>query len=159
MSATSGQLMRAVGNEMTAEEFMAHFLEIIRPLDYEVLDHGQCYVYLKPPPHDKECARGISVMLTSEPTFIVNQVQQYCYIYFEFIWDDERHEPEDMNSDMALAITNEFMKVYPDSLFHYEDSADDNMFMDKTDIDAIISQPFEPGWYYLHKTHRKWIWR
>ena len=103
--------MRAVGNEMTAEEFMAHFLEIIRPLDYEVLDHGQCYVYLKPPPHDKECARGISVMLTSEPTFIVNQVQQYCYIYFEFIWDDERHEPEDMNSDMALAITNDFMKV------------------------------------------------
>lgn len=151
MSATSGQIMRPVENKMTEQEFRAHFLEIIRPLHYTVLDHGNV-MYLKPK-DDKECARGISLYLSGDRSFIINNVQYYCDVYFEFIWDDERYEPEDMNSDMALAITNEYMKVYPDALFHYEGSADDSMFMDKTDIDAIISKPFIPGWYYLYKTH------
>lgn len=154
MSTTSAQIIRSVENKMNDEEFREHFLEIIRPLDYEVIDNGAT-MYLKPKddPIDKEGFRGISVMLSGDRSFIVNTVQQYCDVYFEFIWDDERHEPEDMNSDMALAIVNEYMKVYPDALFHYEGSADDSMFMDKADIDMIVSKPFIPGWYYLYKSH------
>ncbi len=39
--------MVPVGNQMTDEEFEAHFLEIIRPLHYTVLDNGAA-IYLKP---------------------------------------------------------------------------------------------------------------
>lgn len=57
MSTTSGQIMVPVENQMTDEEFEAHFLEIIHPLHDTVLDNGAA-IYLKPN-DDKECARGI----------------------------------------------------------------------------------------------------
>ena len=146
--------MRPVENKMTSEAFLEHFLEIIRPLDYKVVDNGSA-IYLKPKddPIDQEGFRGISVILPRDRSFIVNKVQYYCNVYFEFIWDDERHEPEDMNSDMALAIINEYMKAYPDALFHYEGNPDENMFMYKADIDTILSKPFIPGWYSLYQSH------
>lgn len=49
--------MVPVENQMTDEEFEAHFLEIIRPLHDTVLDNGAA-IYLKPN-DDKECPRGI----------------------------------------------------------------------------------------------------
>lgn len=58
-----------------------------------------------------------------------------------------------MNSDMILAIVAEYLKKYPDGLFQYEWSHEDNMFLDKTDIDMILSQPFQPSWFGDYRSH------
>ncbi len=58
-----------------------------------------------------------------------------------------------MNSDMILSITAEYIKKYPDALFHSEWSSPESPFFDKSDIEAIISQPFQPGWFYSFKSH------
>lgn len=81
-----------------------------------------------------------------------SEEQLLCNRYI-WIWDDERHGPESMNSDMILAITAEYMKKYPDALFQFEWSGDDNMFLDKTDIDNTVLQPFDPSWFGEVRSH------
>ena len=44
-------------------------------------------------------------------------------------------------------------KKYPDALFQFEWSDDDNMFLDKSDIDTVNSQPFVPYWFGNFKSH------
>ena len=149
--AQTAQIIRGVRNEMTTEEFTEHFLEIIRPLDYEVSGLGDSiYLKVKDDPIDKEGGRGVRVSLgTNCPSFVINRVTQYADVFFDFLWDDERHGPESMNSDMILAITAEYMKHYPDALFH----AEWYLVLDKVDIDRIASQPFDPGWFYRYQSH------
>ena len=77
----------------------------------------------------------------------------YREVFYDWIWDDERHGPESMNSDMILAITAEYMKKYPDALFQFEWSGDDNMFLDKADIDNTVLQPFDPSWFGEVRSH------
>ena len=58
-----------------------------------------------------------------------------------------------MNSDMIFVIVAEYLKKYPDAYFHYEWSNKENMFMEKNDINMLKSQLFQPGWFYLFKSH------
>ena len=61
--------------------------------------------------------------------------------------------PEKLNSDMILAITAAYMNKYPDALFNYEECSDDNMFLDKYDIDTVMARPFVPDWFRSFRGH------
>ncbi|MCR5806906.1 MAG: hypothetical protein K6G68_07725 [Oscillospiraceae bacterium] len=150
---STAQILRPEKTAMTEEERVAEFLEIIAPLGFETsVKEYDMSVYMHPK-DDLEKAVNVWVDQEDYPIFTINGKDYYCEVFYDFIWNDERHGPESMNSDMILAITAEYMKRYPDALFWFEWSSDDNMFLDKSDIDTIASQPFDPDWFGSYKSH------
>ncbi|HRR77249.1 MAG TPA: hypothetical protein P5191_10625 [Ruminococcus sp.] len=150
---SSAQILRPQKTAMTTEERVAEFLKIIAPLGFETsVQKRDWSVYIRPVNDDE---KGVNVWVSQKdyPIYTINGMDYYREVFYDFIWDDERHGPESMNSDMILAITAEYMKKYPDALFQYEWSNDDNMFLDKSDIDTVISQPFVPGWFGDFRSH------
>ena len=152
---STAQILRPQKTAMTLEERVSDFLEIISPLGFhtKVSKYDQA-VYMAP---EIDSEKGVNVWVDQEdyPIYKINGVDYYREVFYDFIWDDERHGPESMNSDMILAITAEYMKKYPVALFQFEWSSDDNMFLDKSDIDTVISQPFVPDWFGVFKSHLK----
>ena len=84
-----------------------------------------------------------------DPDYSINGEKYYEVVFFDFIWDADRHGIESMNSDMILAITAEYMKKYPDAIFYCEAN-----LLDKTDIDTLMLQPFQPDWFRFFKSHK-----
>lgn len=142
---SSAQLLRKELPQRDDDKCVNDFIEIIRPLgfQFEHEDHTALYIW------HEERWKGVRVYLGQEeyPTYTINGDDYYCIAYFEAIYNDE----EVINSDMLLAMVMEYMKKYPDSLFHSEDHKEP--FFDKKDIEAVAAQPFQPGWYYLMNTH------
>lgn len=152
MSSTA-EIIRPKKTSMTVEERVAEFIEIITPLGFETsVEKYNCSVYMRPV---NNFDKGVHVWVNQEdhPIYTINGVNYYREVFYDFIWDDERHGTERINSDMILVITAEYMKKYPDALFQFEWSNDDNMFLDKRDIDTVISQPFVPAWFGKFKSH------
>ena len=150
---SSAQILRPHKSEMTTGERVSEFLEIISPLGFQIkAEKNDRSVYMHPNGDDE---KGVNLWVSREdhPIYTINGTDYYREVFFDFIWDDERYGPESMNSDMILAITAEYMKKYPDALFQYEWSCDDNMFLDKTDIDIVSSQPFVPDWFGEFRSH------
>ena len=150
---STAQILRPQKTAMTEEERVAEFLEIIAPLGFETsVEKYDWSVYMRPA---DDFDKGVRVWVDPEdyPIYKINGVDYYREVFYDFIWDDKRHGPESMNSDMILAITAEYMKKYPDALFQFEWSDDDNMFLDKSDIDTVNSQPFVPYWFGNFKSH------
>lgn len=140
-------------SEATEAELIRDFLEIVTPLGYDTSAVGSHEVYMA---HKENPDKAVRVWVHQDKykAYTINGEDYYLVVFYDFIWDDERHGIEFMNSDMILAITAEYMKKYPDALFHYEWSKEDSMFMDKTDIDSIMLQTFQPVWFFLYKSHR-----
>lgn len=152
---STAQILRPQKTAMTEEERVAEFLEIIAPLGFETsVEKYDWSVYMRPV---DDFDKGVRVWVDQEyyPIYTINGTAYYREVFYDFIWDDERHGPESMNSDMILAITAEYMKKYPDALFQFEWSYDDNMFLDKRDIDTVVSQPFVPDWFGTFHSHLK----
>jgi hypothetical protein len=152
---STAQILRPHKTTMTTEERVADFLEIIRPLGYHTrVREYDWSIYMQP---EIDSEKGVNVWVSQEdyPIYTINGVDYYREVFYDFIWDDERHGLESMNSDMILAITAKYMKKYPDALFQFEWSNDDNMFLDKSDIDTVISQPFVPDWFGVFQSHLK----
>ncbi len=150
--ASTAEIVRNNKTKMNIDERVREFFEIIQPLGFDAHEESDNAIYMNP---NGNYEKGVRVWVDQEdyPMFTVNGKEYYCEVFFDFIWDDERHGIESMNSDMILAITAEYMKKYPDALFQYEWSSDESPFFDKRDIETIISQPFQPGWYYLFRSH------
>ena len=147
----SAQILRPHKTTMTLEERVAEFLEIVRPLGFHTRVKGNdMQVILQPEINSSKTVR-VWVNQQDYPIFTINGVGYYCEVFYDYIWDDD--VPDSMNSDMILAITAEYMKKYPDALFQFEWADDDNKFLDKSDIDAIISQPFVSDWFVDAKSH------
>ena len=150
--ASTAQILRNHRTELTEYERVEEFLEIISSLGYDTDVEKDNAIYMKPKGCDD---KGVRVWVDQEdhPIFTINGNDYYREVFFDFVWDDERHGIESMNSDMILIIVAEYLKKYPDAYFNYEWSNDDNMFMDIIDFDLLRSQPFQPGWFYLFKSH------
>ena len=144
---SSAQILRNNKTELTEYERINEFLKIITPIGYDTDIESDNAIYIKPKDNNE---KGVRIWVEQEdyPIYLINGKEYYREVFFEFVWDDES-----VNSDMILVITAEYMKKFPDALFQYEGRRDDSMFMDKTDIDTLISQPFQPSWFYLHKSH------
>ena len=150
---STAQILSPRKTILTLEERVADFLEIIRPLGfYTKVEKYDQAVYMAPE-IDSEHAVHVWVDQEDYPIYTINGVDYYREVFYDWIWDDERHGPESMNSDMILAITAEYMKKYPDALFQFEWSGDDNMFLDKMDIDNTVLQPFNPSWFGDVRSH------
>ncbi len=150
--ASTAQILRNCKTKLSEDERVKEFLEIIRSLVYDTKVESDNAIYMNPKTnYDK----GVRVWVDQEdyPIYTINGKEYYREVFFDFIWDDERHGIESMNSDMILAIVAEYLKKYPDGLFQYEWSHEDNMFLDKTDIDMILSQPFQPSWFGDYRSH------
>lgn len=150
---TIARILRPHQTGMTEEEHVAEFLEVIRPLGLHTeTDEYDWSVYIHP---NADSKREAVVWVDEEeyPVFKINGRNYYCQVFFHFIRDDKSHGPESMNSDMILAITAEYMKKYPDALFNYEGSDEENIFLDKKDIDEIILQSFVPDWFSGFRSH------
>ncbi|MDE6670867.1 MAG: hypothetical protein K2K16_01580 [Ruminococcus sp.] len=150
--ASTAQIVRNNKTKMSTAERVIEFFEIIRPLGFDAHEESDNAIYMNPVGNYE---KGVRVWVDQEdyPMFTVNGKKYYREVFFDFIWDDERHGTESMNSDMILAITAEYMKKYPDALFQYEWYSNESPFFDKIDIETIISQPFHSGWYYLFMSH------
>ncbi len=150
--ASTAQILRNHRTELTEDERVKEFLEIISSLGYDTDVEKDNAIYMKPKGSDE---KGVRVWVDQEdyPIFTINGNDYYREVFFDFVWDDERHGIESMNSDMILEIVAEYLKKYPDAYFNYEWSKDDNMFMDIIDLETLKSQPFQPGWFYLFKSH------
>lgn len=150
--ASTAQIIRHYTTRLTDEERAKEFLEIIRPLGYVAKIKYDDSVYMTPKENDE---KAVHVWVDQEeyPLYTINGIDYYREVFFDWIWDDDRHGIESMNSDMILAIVREYMKKYPDALFEFEWSHEDNKFLDKTDIDTIASQPFDPEWFGEFKSH------
>ncbi|MDE6780684.1 MAG: hypothetical protein K2J40_04395 [Ruminococcus sp.] len=150
--ASTAEIVRNNKTKMSTAERVREFFEIIHPLGFDACEESDSAIYMKPNGNNE---KGVRVWVDQKdyPIFTINGEEYYREVFFDFIWDDERHGIESMNSDMILAITAEYMKKYPDALFNYEWSSDESPFFDKRDIETIISQPFQPGWYYLFRSH------
>ena len=150
---SSAQIFKKQKSELTEAELVKEFLEMIAPLGYDIEDEGDHGIYMTyKDTYDK--AVRVWVDQYDEPLYSINGEGFYEVVFFDFVDDDKRYGPEGMNSDMILAITAEYMKKYPDAVFKHEGSTEDSMFLDKTDIDTLMSQPFQPSWFYLFKSHR-----
>lgn len=150
--ASTAQILRNSKTKLSEDERVKEFLEIIRSLKYDTKVESDNAIYMNPKGnYDK----GVRVWVDQEdyPIYTINGKEYYREVFFDFIWNDQRHGIESMNSDMILAIVAEYLKKYPDALFQFEWSSDDNMFLDKTDIHTIISQPFRPDWFGEYKSH------
>lgn len=150
--ASTAQIVRNNKTKMSTAERVREFFEIIHPLGFVSDEEADSAIYMTP---DEEAEKGVRVWVDQEdyPIYTINGADYYREVFFDFIWDDERHGIESMNSDMILAIVAEYMKKYPDALFKYEWSSHESPFFDRSDIEAVISQSFQPGWYYLFKSH------
>lgn len=142
---SSAQLLRNEVPERDNAVCVSDFIEIIRLLGFQFEYEEDVALYI----WREERWKGIRVYLDQEeyPIYTINGDDYYREAYFEMICHDE----ESMNSDMLLAIVMEYMKKYPDSLFHSEGHKEP--FFDKKDIEAVAAKPFHPGWYYLMNTH------
>ena len=151
--ASTAQILRNYKTGSTENERIKEFLEMISSLGYDINIESDNAIYMNPKGDQN---KGVRVWVDREeyPIFTLNGKEYYREVFFDFIWDDERYGIESMNSDMILVIVAEYMKKYPDALFRYEWSDEADMFMDKTDIDEILSQPFQSGWFYSFKSHR-----
>lgn len=151
----SAQILRNNKTKMSTAERVKEFFEIIHPLGFFARETDDGEIHVKP---DEEARRGVWLWVDQEdyPIYTINGADYYREVFFDFVWDDKAHGIESMNSDIVLAIVAEYMKKYPDALFDacevcsYESKSP---FFDKSDIEAIISQPFQPGWTYLFKSH------
>lgn len=150
---SSAQIFRDQKPALTEDELVQEFLQIIAPLGYDTEIEQDNGIYITQKDNYDKAVR-VWVDPYEEPLYSVNGTAYYEAVFFDFVDDDKRYGPEHTNSDMILAITAEYMKTYPDALFHYEGSDEDSMFFDQTDIDTFLSQPFQPGWFYLAKSHR-----
>lgn len=150
--ASTAQILRNHRTELTEYERVEEFLGIISSLGYDTDVEKDNAIYMKPKGCDDKGVR-VWVDQGDHPIFTINGNDYYREVFFDFVWDDERHGIESMNSDMILIIVAEYLKKYPDAYFNYEWSNDDNMFMDIIDFDLLRSQPFQPGWFYLFKSH------
>ena len=144
----SAQIFNNQKSTLTEDELVKEFLEIIRPLGFDIEVESDNGIYMNPRGNFDKGVR-VWVDQSDEPLDSINGEDYYEVVFFDFIWDDERHGIQSMNSDMILAITAEYMKKYPDAIFHCEAN-----LMDKTDIDTLVSQPFQPSWFYLFKSHK-----
>ena len=155
-----GQIVGKYISSKTTKDYVKEFLEIISPLGYDIDYDGDDEIYMRPA---KDSERGVRVWISEKGyddydsfIYIVNEVRFFRRVFFDFVWDDERHGIESMNTDMVLAITAEYMKKYPDALFHYEWISEESYFLDKSDIETIILKPFDPRWIYTQKSHIHW---
>lgn len=150
--ASTAQIIRNNKTKMSIAERVTEFLEIICPLGFETCIESDDAIYMNPVGNYE---KGVRVWIDQEdyPMFTINGKKYYSEVFFDFVWDDERHGTEHMNSDMILAITAEYMKKYPDALFQYEWYSNESPFFDNIDIETIISQPFQPNWYYFFRSH------
>ena len=102
---STAQILRPQKTAMTLEERVSDFLEIISPLGFhtKVSKYDQA-VYMAP---EIDSEKGVNVWVDQEdyPIYKINGVDYYREVFYDFIWDDKRHGPESMNSDMILAIT------------------------------------------------------
>ena len=144
----SAQIFNNQKSTLTEDELVKEFLEIIRPLGFDIEVESDNGIYMNPRGNFDKGVR-VWVDQSDEPLDSINGEDYYEVVFFDFIWDDERHGIQSMNSDMILAITAEYMKKYPDAIFHCEAN-----LMDKTDIETLVSQPFQPSWFYLFKSHK-----
>ena len=144
----SAQIFNNQKSTLTEDELVKEFLEIIRPLEFDIEVESDNGIYMNPRGNFDKGVR-VWVDQSDEPLDSINGEDYYEVVFFDFIWDEERHGIQSMNSDMILAITAEYMKKYPDAIFHCEAN-----LMDKTDIDTLVSQPFQPSWFYLFKSHK-----
>ena len=149
---STAQIIRADRPQMSEDECVSEFLEIIRPLGFLTKVESDNAIYMRP---ENDSEKGVRVWVDPEEGTIysINAKKYYRTVFFDFIWDDERHGIEDMNSDMILSIVAEYMKKYPEALFDYEWSLGDSAFMDKTDIENVLLQPFKPDWFGTYKSH------
>ena len=145
--ASTAQILRPIRTQITTDERVKEFLDIILPLGFDIEVERDKAIYMKPKDDDEKWVR-VWVNQEKHPIYSINDKEYYREVLFDFIWDDEG-----MNSDMILVIVAEYMKKYSDALFNYEWSNEDNMFLDKCDISNVLSQPFQPGWYYILKSH------
>ena len=150
---SSAEIYRKYISGATEAELVQEFFDIVAPLGYDTEAEGNYGIYMTPKDNSDKAVR-VWVDQEKYPDYSINGEDHYCVVFYDFVWDDERHGIESMNSDMILAITAEYMKKYPDALFHFEWCGEDTMFLDKTDIDTIMSQPFQPDWFYSFKSHR-----
>jgi hypothetical protein len=114
---STAQILRPHKTTMTTEERVADFLEIIRPLGYHTrVREYDWSIYMQ---REIDSEKGVNVWVSQEdyPIYTINGVDYYREVFYDFIWDDERHGLESMNSDMILVITAKYMKKYPDALF------------------------------------------
>ena len=144
----SAQIFNNQKSTLTEDELVKEFLEIIRPLGFDIEVESDNGIYMNP---RGNFDKGVRVWVDQSDATLdsINGEDYYEVVFFDFIWDEERHGIQSMNSDMILAITAEYMKKYPDAIFHCEAN-----LMDKTDIDTLVSQPFQPSWFYLFKSHK-----
>ncbi len=149
--ASTAQILRNHKTQLTEDERVKEFLEIISPLGYDTNVESDNAVYMNP----KDAEKGVRVWVDQEvyPIYSINGKEYYREVFFDFVWDDERHGIESMNSDMILDIVKEYMKKYPDTLFNYEWSDEPSPFLDKADIDIVASQLFKPNWFYSYRSH------
>ena len=148
------RIVRPQRTGMTEKTRAAAFLEIIRPLGYytEVEENYDWSVHIQQNAGSPKYA-VVWVDEEDEPIYTINGRPYYCQVFFHFIWHDKQQGPEKLNSDMILAITAAYMNKYPDALFNFEECSDDNMFLDRHDIDTVTARPFVPDWFRSFRGH------
>ena len=148
---TSAMIYRNQKSGLTEAELVKEFLEIISPLGFDTEVESDNGIYMNPSGNHHKAVRVWVDQNDNpdDPDYSINGEKYYEVVFFDFIWDADRHGIESMNSDMILAITAEYMKKYPDAIFYCEAN-----LLDKTDIDTLMLQPFQPDWFRFFKSHK-----